>query len=72
MCKERTYTNDICEVFMTLGIEAARKAVEREMVSVISFGGSYVNYRHLALLCEVMTARGYVAFPIEKEKKSPN
>ena len=55
----RTYSNDICEIFTTLGIEAARKAVEIEMNGVISFGGSYVNYRHLALLCEVMTSRGY-------------
>lgn len=54
----RTTTNDICEIFQVLGIEAARKAIEREMGNVISFDGSYVNYRHLALLCDVMTARG--------------
>ena len=59
MDSTRTYSNDICEIFATLGIEAARKAVEIEMAGVISFGGSYVNYRHLALLCEVMTSRGY-------------
>uniref|UniRef100_A0A914ZYQ6 DNA-directed RNA polymerase subunit n=2 Tax=Parascaris univalens TaxID=6257 RepID=A0A914ZYQ6_PARUN len=56
----RTTTNDICEVFEVLGIEAARKAIEREMNHVISFDGSYVNYRHLALLCDVMTAKGYL------------
>ena len=59
---ERTYTNDICEIFEVLGIEAARKAIEREMEKVISFDGSYVNYRHLALLCDVMTARGKTFF----------
>jgi len=26
---------------------------------VIEFDGSYVNYRHLAILCEVMTCRGH-------------
>lgn len=56
----RTYSNDIVEVFATLGIEAVRKAIEREMVHVISFDGSYVNYRHLALLCDVMTAKGHL------------
>ncbi|KAI3422210.1 meiosis-specific APC/C activator protein ama1 [Globodera pallida] len=56
----RTSSNDICEIFEVLGIEAVRKAIEREMNQVISFDGSYVNYRHLALLCEVMTARGYL------------
>ena len=48
-----------------LGIEAARKAIETEMKTVISFAGSYVNYRHLALLCEVMTTKGHL-MPITK------
>lgn len=55
----RTSSNDICEIFQVLGIEAARKAIEREMGNVISFDGSYVNYRHLALLCDVMTGKGF-------------
>lgn len=37
-----------------------RKALEREINHVISFDGSYVNYRHLALLCDVMTAKGHL------------
>ncbi|XP_005100330.1 DNA-directed RNA polymerase II subunit RPB1 [Aplysia californica] len=56
----RTYTNDIIEVFDTLGIEAVRKAIEREMNHVISFDGSYVNYRHLALMCDIMTSKGHL------------
>uniref|UniRef100_A0A8R1TQ24 DNA-directed RNA polymerase subunit n=1 Tax=Onchocerca volvulus TaxID=6282 RepID=A0A8R1TQ24_ONCVO len=56
----RTTSNDICEIFEVLGIEAVRKAIEREMNHVISFDGSYVNYRHLALLCDVMTAKGHL------------
>ena len=56
----RTSSNDICEVFQALGIEAVRKAVEKEMNHVISFDASYVNYRHLALLCDVMTAKGHL------------
>jgi DNA-directed RNA polymerase II subunit RPB1 len=43
-----------------LGIEAVRKAIEKEMFNVISFDGSYVNYRHLALLCDIMTAKGHL------------
>ena len=54
----RTYSNDVVEVLQALGIEAGRKAIEKEMNNVISFDGSYVNYRHLALLCDIMTARG--------------
>ncbi|PAV61603.1 hypothetical protein WR25_03126 isoform F [Diploscapter pachys] len=57
---KRTSSNDICEIFEVLGIEAVRKAIQREMHNVISFDGSYVNYRHLALLCDVMTAKGHL------------
>ena len=46
-----------CQV---LGIEAVRKAVEKELYHVISFDGSYVNYRHLALLCDIMCCRGHL------------
>ncbi|KAK3607289.1 hypothetical protein CHS0354_002914 [Potamilus streckersoni] len=56
----RTTTNDIVEIFATLGIEAVRKSIEKEMNHVISFDGSYVNYRHLALLCDCMTAKGHL------------
>lgn len=43
-----------------LGIEAVRKSIEKEMNHVISFDGSYVNYRHLSLLCDSMTAKGHL------------
>ncbi|CAH8588379.1 unnamed protein product [Schistosoma rodhaini] len=56
----RTVSNDIVEIFEALGIEAVRKAIECEMHHVISFDGSYVNYRHLALLCDIMTVKGHL------------
>ncbi|XP_076447763.1 DNA-directed RNA polymerase II subunit RPB1-like isoform X2 [Babylonia areolata] len=56
----RTSTNHIVEVFSTLGIEAVRRAIEQELQHVISFDGSYVNHRHLMLLCEVMTCKGHL------------
>ncbi|KAI0042209.1 beta and beta-prime subunits of DNA dependent RNA-polymerase [Auriscalpium vulgare] len=54
----RTYSNSCVEVFNVLGIEAARGAIMKELRGVIEFDGSYVNYRHLALLCDLMTHRG--------------
>ncbi|KAI0242172.1 DNA-directed RNA polymerase II core subunit rpo21 [Massospora cicadina] len=54
----RIYSNNIVEIMEVLGIEAARKAILKELRNVIEFDGSYVNYRHLALLCDVMTTRG--------------
>ena len=32
----------------------------QELRNVIEFDGSYVNYRHLAILCDVMTSRGHL------------
>ena len=55
---ERTVTNDIYEMFSIFGIEAARNIIMMEIKEVISSGGSYVNYRHLNLLCDMMTKNG--------------
>merc|ERR1719270_1500015 len=56
----RTTSNDICEIFSVLGIEAVRKCVEKEIFFVLDFYGLYVNYRHRSLLCDVMTAKGHL------------
>eukprot|EP00580_Thalassiosira_gravida_P018881 CAMPEP_0201660330 /NCGR_PEP_ID=MMETSP0494-20130426/2988_1 /ASSEMBLY_ACC=CAM_ASM_000839 /TAXON_ID=420259 /ORGANISM="Thalassiosira gravida, Strain GMp14c1" /LENGTH=1751 /DNA_ID=CAMNT_0048138163 /DNA_START=124 /DNA_END=5379 /DNA_ORIENTATION=- len=56
----RTYSNDIVEVFMVLGIEGVRGSILSELRNVISFDGSYVNYRHLATLVDVMTMHGHL------------
>ncbi|QIW98058.1 hypothetical protein AMS68_003576 [Peltaster fructicola] len=54
----RTTCNHFGEIFKVFGIEATRAALIRELAAVLSFDGSYVNHRHMALLCDVMTARG--------------
>nr|CAG8499060.1 13409_t:CDS:2 [Entrophospora candida] len=56
----RTYSNNCVEIMQVLGIEATRAALLKELRGVIEFDGSYVNYRHLALLCDVMTSRGHL------------
>jgi len=56
----RTTSNDIVEIIRVLGVEAVRQALLGELRSVIEFDGSYVNYRHLAMLCDVMTYRGHI------------
>jgi DNA-directed RNA polymerase II subunit RPB1 len=52
----RTYCNDIKEVFDVLGIEAARQVLYNEFVEVMEFSGVYINYHHLSLLVDRMTA----------------
>ncbi len=57
---KRTISNHLIETLEVLGIEAVRNALLKELRGVIEFDGSYVNYRHLAILCEVMTYRGHL------------
>jgi len=57
---KETTSNVITEMFDVLGIEAARASLLKEVRAVIEFDGAYVNYRHLAMLCDVMTFRGHI------------
>jgi DNA-directed RNA polymerase beta' subunit len=54
---QRTYSNDIREMFDILGIEAARQIIHDEIVDVLEFSGAYANYHHLSLLCDRMTTK---------------
>ncbi|TID28039.1 hypothetical protein CANINC_002720 [Pichia inconspicua] len=56
----RTYSNSFVEILYVFGIEAARSALYKEILNVIAFDGSYVNYRHLALLVDLMTYKGHL------------
>jgi len=38
-----------------LGIEAARQCIMDELVEVIAFDGTYINYHHFSMLCDRMT-----------------
>ncbi|KAJ3106572.1 DNA-directed RNA polymerase II subunit rpb1 [Phlyctochytrium bullatum] len=57
---QQTTSNSIIEVMEVLGIEATRAALLHELRSVINADGSYVNYRHLALLSDIMCQRGHL------------
>ncbi|KAJ4366276.1 DNA-directed RNA polymerase II core subunit rpo21 [Neocucurbitaria cava] len=54
----KTYSNSFIEILGVLGIEAARAGLLKELGMVLSFDGSYVNHRHMALLVDIMTQRG--------------
>ena len=51
----RTYSNDIIEIYNILGMEAARQALYNELADVLEFDGAYVNAHHMTLLCDRMT-----------------
>ena len=54
----RTYSNNIIEIAEVLGIEAVRQAILRELRSVLNHYSIYVNYRHVAILADLMTHHG--------------
>jgi len=54
----RTFSNDVSEIALNLGIEAARKSLINEMKSVFKKYDIYVNFRHMCLLADWMTHRG--------------
>jgi DNA-directed RNA polymerase II subunit RPB1 len=56
----RTISNNINEIYELFGIEAARQALYNEIWEVIKDADLYVNYRHLALLVDTMTNKGYL------------
>ena len=55
---KRTTSNDINEIFTVLGIEAVRQSILHELRQVLGAYSIYVNYRHIATLCDIMTQRG--------------
>jgi len=54
----KTTSNDIIEIYETLGIEAARNKLITEIRGVVEYEGSYINLRHIELLCDIMTSTG--------------
>ena len=52
---KRTFSNDIIEIYNVLGIEAARQAIYNELVDVIEFDGTYINYHNFSVLVDRMT-----------------
>lgn len=56
----RTYTNDINEMQKTYGIEMGRKSIIRETQEVLENAGAAIDVRHIGLLADAMTCRGFM------------
>jgi len=54
--KNKTTSNDIREIFRTLGVEAARQSIFNELSEAMDHAGIYINYHHLSILCDRMAA----------------
>jgi DNA-directed RNA polymerase beta' subunit len=51
----RTISNDIVEIYNVLGIEAARQSIYNELVEVVEFDGTYINFHNYSVLVDRMT-----------------
>ncbi len=56
----RTTSNDIYEIYLALGIEAARQAIIDEACKVINAQGLNIDMRHIMLVADTMCAGGNV------------
>ncbi len=56
----RVYTNNVHEVAQVLGIEAARATLVREVMSTLDEQGLEVDIRHVFLVADLMTSKGFI------------
>jgi len=52
---KRTFSNSIIEIYNVLGIEAARQSIYNELVEVVEFDGTYINFHNYSVLVDRMT-----------------
>jgi DNA-directed RNA polymerase II subunit RPB1 len=53
---DKLYSTNVHDIYEQLGIEATRSTLYNEITSL--FGEADINYRHLGLLCDIMTHAG--------------
>ena len=56
----RSTTNNVYEIWQTLGIEASRTALVKEITNTLEEQGLEVDMRHIMLVADLMTSKGYL------------
>ena len=62
---QATSTNNVVDIYMVMGIEAARASLKKEYRTVIAGAGTDADYRHLCLLADLSTNSGDLV-PIDR------
>lgn len=62
---ERSTSNDMWEVYHTLGVEAAAHVIFEQMKAVVAFDGTYVDDRHILLIVDNI-CRGGSIMPLNR------
>ena len=57
---KRSTSNDMWEIYHTLGIEAAAHVIFEQMKAVVAFDGTYVDDRHILLIVDNICRRGTI------------
>ena len=57
---QRVSTNNVYEIWQTLGIEAARTALVKEITNTLEEQGLEVDLRHIMLVADLMSSKGYL------------
>ena len=57
---KNTISNDIISIYNVLGIEAVRELLIEQIRDVVEYEGSYINSRHIEILCDIMTNKGFL------------
>lgn len=72
--ESRTISNSVGEIYLVLGIEAARQAIINEACKVIESQGLNINIRHIMLVADTMSAggdvKGITRYGVVSEKAS--
>lgn len=58
--KNKTFSNDLYEMLNYFGIEVARELLKNEITNIIKNNGIYINKRHIDLLINIMTHKGFL------------
>ena len=71
---ERIYCNDIYEMYLAFGVEAAHQTIIREVRELVKSQGLSINERHILFIADVMTCngepRGMTRFGVVAEKQN--
>jgi hypothetical protein len=68
-------SNNMWDIYHTLGIEAARQFLIDEFMNVVSSDGTYINQRHVMLLVDLMTFSGSITsisrYGVKRDQAGP-
>ena len=60
LCSKHTISNNMWNIYETLGIESTREFLIDEFMNIVSADGTFINSCHIELLVDIMTFSGSI------------